>query len=864
LRSVANVALPAWPDAPSHPAAEARAVLETLGRETSDWGVSIGMSRAMQAADRLVPGLAAPYIAWTVFQSLSAAARGDLLRALQTLPATSLMTSEMLRMLADRLDASLPDWMTGSPQHEEIVLVVAALVMLHDLQRQASASPPRTAMGQRVVRWFRQLRSGMNVLGGLRGVMSFRSADARGGILRDPAAVLRVDAGNASHVALEKDPVGFAFPFASQAMRPHGQNDSVVAALGTCLFTGASAHPGTKSRPPPPKSAAKGASRQTSGNKAGRKTAGRRDRARIRIRHRGSHARRHGAQAENDRPPGQEAGGRRPSGSFVDFHVPAKENMAVAHSGNRKKEAPHPVHGTGGRAVPRNDVPAEPADTDIGSFGCRSGTGGLSVDASRPNACRPPPANPGSVTTVPVEAVGWVPACVRFRNADSAIVQVGKTRFISSRPRFCVPAKAQSRFETIFTAPSDASLPSRWMTSLPVQEHLPSEMRQLQIRKYSGLGQLFRNDPKQPTPIGKDAPYSVLTVSLLDDSQLRDRGIPSAWVIPRNTFRLVEHVELGGGTRTYVAYFLNRASPGQKGMKAGFLEVTPHDGGYLVEDDQAGLAFSSDTLDDLVAGIEKISGCRFQMDDHPLPETDDGRPAAALVRTSTLFVNELSTDEGIPPFARQPVNDDLHFLSLVKVDIPGRDTVGTLYHNSFFILGHSLFHVDGEGMLDILHMREATHIADALVLEPRDDRNARFINGCGLGEARPYSVVEIINALEACGMTWAPLREDPDARATLAWASGEQMQPLFSFDDVELRYRDEDGQEGVLWFNLAGETGRNLLVSGTNEPAAQAFALRNDIQMNVRYAADEIIGMLQGKGLAYVPPEQMSSGEFPD
>src|SRR5690606_38531742 len=167
----------------------------------------------------LVPGLALPHTAYALFSSLSAASRGDLSRAMQRLPITSVVPADILRALAGCLDAFLPGWRATAGEHEAIILGIAVLALLHGLQREGPPAYPATAAGRALLRLFGHLRSAVNV------VESLHNSSA-GPV---PQAHRRLDGPVLPHATnASRGPVNpswsVAFPLAGTAMRSNGGN----------------------------------------------------------------------------------------------------------------------------------------------------------------------------------------------------------------------------------------------------------------------------------------------------------------------------------------------------------------------------------------------------------------------------------------------------------------------------------------------------------------------------------------------------------------------------------------------------------------------------------------------------------------
>lgn len=732
--------------------AEAQAVLESLGREALHWGASIAFSRALRAADQLVPGLAFPYTAYALFSSLSAASQGHLSRAMQTLPIASVLPADVLRAFADCLDEYLPDWRLAAPGHEAIILGIAVLALLHGLQREGPPADPATAAGRALLRLFGHLRSVANVLASLRN--SSMSAEP------DPQAKRRLDgpvsphAMNASHGFVDP-PWSVAFPLANSAMRPSDGN-ATLAGNAAWLLPSASAR-GAGAGGPAPKSPVKAASVGAAG-----KGAANRNKSTFKVSRKVTAGNPHASGA--DRSPGEGRPAMRGAADMVGLKSQGqKESTAVA----RPHDAglPHDVRAKSHRAASGKEGPVQPDRSPSPQDGCQPANAG-GIGADDPRAC-----GGHSVDTVPAIQpeirshhipIRLSPACLRFRDPAEAMIQVKKNRFDAMDVRFCVRENDTALFEEVFVpqAPGYADR-IHWMHSLAVHQDLPGASRDIDMLKYSGLGQLHRYAPRRPLPVGSDEIYSVLSMSVLPERQLRRRHIDASQWMERNGFKLLELTELGGRKRIFIAYFLNRATDTCRGAKAGFLEIHADSAGsFRVTDEQAGYVFSSDSLPDLVAGIEKFSGCRFQ----PGPEPSRGRGfdrsmGVPISRAQKLFINEKTTWCGMSDHDVQMVNDDLLFFPMRKIHVKEHGLTVLLYPKSFSLLTRRVIYHDADGRIGTLALSPAEDGQDRYLLQGQEGAPARFAQHVGLREEVPYTLLELIDHLESHGLTWIPIHD---------------------------------------------------------------------------------------------------------
>ncbi len=842
---VGNLPLPVLPAALQN---EVRAVLHGAGSELIHWGTVLGFSRAVQQAERLIPGVSLPYQAYQLFSALSAAGRGQILSALQQLPFSALAPAQMLQVLAASLHQITGGRLPAHGDIAPIVLGLAACALLCASPRSA-VSPPRTASGCALVAGIGWLR----VFAGLHAALPPAVASGRTGAAGRPVALVPLHH-NASGLA-RVGSTGWPAP------------SSLAGWQGPPTWTGASAWPlqgveagaargvkvKVKVKVKPPGPASQGSSgRPGAAAPPGRSRTGS---------HRRWRARPDGRMGSDGRgavdPP---APPWRPQGLAGQQPPHAKESTAVA------KQAI--AHGTkSGHSAMRHNAHPTPATPPAVLRAL------LPTNASTPLAPPDIAAPPAWQDTTPAAVPSAEPlSCLRFHDIDEARLQVGKMRFLPLQPAFCVPPGKRADFMDAFAAaPSPRDAAATWMKTHVVPEDLTAAQRRAGASKYFGLGQIERAEPRDATALGDDALYALMTVSVLNDDQLRRRQVSSAQVLARNSFRLLQHRAPSGLQKTFLVFFINAAASPCRGARVGFLEVTAAaDGEYAVHDEVAGFGLSGSSLDALAEGAQKMSGCLFEATPLPAAGFGEGEETDLALPARHLFVREQSTWCGDERYMSQMLKDDLPFLIARSVHVPGQAEPTILYRNSFSLGTDILVHMDEHGQVGALPLRLSTSVPGKVMLRSPESTVTRRLMGLhDLHDGDQLLLTELIERFERGGMSWIPgdmaatcrqlddieKSEPPIACALMPagtdrLASSPASPPRSSFiwENDEVRYVDHDGTPGTLHFLRRGTSGRNLVLAPENDGVTLDFARRSDLLPHTRYAEDEVLWLLKGEG----------------
>jgi len=309
------------------------------------------------------------------------------------------------------------------------------------------------------------------------------------------------------------------------------------------------------------------------------------------------------------------------------------------------------------------------------------------------------------------------------------------------------------------------------------------------------------------------------------------------------------------------------------------------DGEYAVHDEVAGFGLSGSSLDALLEGAQKMSGCRFEATPLPADGSSGSEEAELAVPARHLFVREQSTWCGNARYMPQVLNDDLPFFIARSVHVPGQAEPTILYRNSFSLGTDTLVHMDQHGQVGALPLQFSTSVPGNVMLRsPESAVTRRLMSLHDLHDGDQYPLLQLIERFERGGMSWIPgdmaaiCRQQDDvemsgpaiACALMPAATDRPPSPpalpprsCFVWEDEEVRYVDHDGTPGTLYFLRSGTSARNLVLAPENDEATLDFARRNDLRPHTRYAEDEVLWLLKGEGFERIRAETSADADDP-
>lgn len=362
--------------------------------------------------------------------------------------------------------------------------------------------------------------------------------------------------------------------------------------------------------------------------------------------------------------------------------------------------------------------------------------------------------------------------------------------------------------------------------------------------------------------VGHHLVYAVVTVALLE-GPVENLLIEHPMSLLRNTFRVMEHVDISGTRHLFIAYLVVRDDLGKSGVAVGFLDVdVDEEGAVSVKDPGRDRIIGAPNLEDLVTGLQDVSGLGFDPGpdarhaDHP-----DTQRRIIPEPASNLWVTEEEQLSWMPPHDRLPYDRTLDFINPVLILQSPHHPEVELYANSFVVTGESLVYVDESRATGVLRFGcPITHQNGSAILHCPTADDSIFASRFDLQEGYAYDLEALARQLEAGGMMRVPAPDSGTDAESLSETTTMAVDPdttpvndalcpaCFTFYDGLLHYVDPHGRQGALRFDREpGDRGRYVL--GDIEHAEdRTFALLNGFERLRRYTEDDIVLWLLGEG----------------
>jgi len=871
LSGVGNSEANGWPAVPPLPVAARQRLM--------DWGTAILWQRALNAADRLVPGITYLGGAYQTWLALSAAGRGHLVDALQHLPLSQLVPASVLEWLREGMANVLPEAVLACADHQDAVLALAACALLHELHAGPSALSD-TRRDHPLARLIQGCRISLNVVRAIGNAPVPSTPNPRG--LRQHIGA-GADVVNASSTD--------AAVVSTALARSHG------------LARVADPHPMSYAQAPVPDAwplpgawARRGKSTATRGSSAGargpKRPGGGVNKRVLTVRRTDPSERRNrlDVNARKDGP-NQMRGVAR--ANAIAAHGQAASAGAGADAGKESMMGPL-THSSSAVFKPKNaeDQRKAAAKIDPTVKPGKVAADGKAPLASVPVCCTAARADAttsdGSVTTEPDTerpAAIMLPRCLRFHGVREATRDVPLLARRGELSRHCVHRRAQALFLELFSASASRfQHAGGWTVTHPILEEMPKQLRTAQMFKIRHP----QSKPGRPLPakkpLGNDQVFSMMSVSLLENVPGADVSEQPSQQLGRNTFRLMEHVDLGGTRHLFIAYLRVLDQDRDGGIKAGAVDVNVGSTGVLsVFDERRDWTISANDLKSLVVGLEQTTGLRYEpAHEAELADATDS-PPVVVERAENLLVAPEEILSWSPPHEALAYNEKLGFFNAVVVTIDGYEPL-ELYPNSFSIVGNDLIYVDGDLSKGTLRFGCPVTQEGARVLRCPVAADATFAQQYGLRPGFAYNLEALGQQLEDSGMIQLPTPRAKAADAgggagdgaeddgsVSAPGSGGQSQPssgqqlcagaqagsgtlprqkplMFRFNDGVLRYTDPHGRSGQLNFDRAPEKKLRYALGDTPDPEDADFARSIGIVRTGRYSQDDINYLFYGEG----------------
>lgn len=301
-----------------------------------------------------------------------------------------------------------------------------------------------------------------------------------------------------------------------------------------------------------------------------------------------------------------------------------------------------------------------------------------------------------------------------------------------------------------------------WMVLHLQPQALASSMDRSNILKYPDLAAMSGNGLMQTEALDTDVLFSAFTLSALPAAELKAQGIEGQRILPRNSFKLVQHRELGGRLHTHLVWFVHRAQADGVAIKGGFLPLHVGPASYKAYDPHTGMVFESDNLLDFIDGLEHVSGTTLRVDaDIPLGLVPRRRTEAdiPLLPLDNLFVI-LEAAQADRPTDAVHCDRNVGFFDAKRFSLPDRGAQGWLYRNSFALKGDRLVFRDKAGHMGTLRLQVTASDTRRYRLLVHHGHDAAFIREHGLHGGADYSARELRDILQNYGLLWLPASDD--------------------------------------------------------------------------------------------------------
>lgn len=479
-----------------------------------------------------------------------------------------------------------------------------------------------------------------------------------------------------------------------------------------------------------------------------------------------------------------------------------------------------------------------------------------------------PPAIPLASAMVPstTAAATTLPVCLRFHDVRQTCAQLRALREQPDVIRYCAHPRDDEPFITMFRFPG-AELPGLGARTIahPILEDIPEVLRSsaiqvLRRQLHPGPAHLSR-----PSVVGHHRLYAVVTIALLDspvDASVETLLTDDPMSLLRNTFRLMEYVDIGGMRHLFIAYLVAQDESGKQGVAAGIVDVEVDDSGRAsLKDPRRNWIIGAPDLEALVTSLEDMSGLVFDPGpDRRHADADMPRPIIPEP-ASNLWAIEEERLSWTPPHARLPYDRSLGFITPVVIPESAHHPAVELYANSFSVRGNSLVYAEDNRSTGVLRFGCPTiQHSSAAIRHCPPGADADFAARFGLQHGYVYNLESLARQLVAGGMVRVP---DPDAEtedtgdtALTTTTTPPDTSPesalrcaaCFTFKQGILDYKDPHGRQGILRFDAVPGHRQQYLLGDIERAEDQEFVLLNGFNRLGRYTEDAIVQWFIGQG----------------
>jgi len=804
-----------------------------MSRELVDWGRQIVAIQAVRWADQQLPGVAWVHDALQLGRAVAAARRGDAMQAVCGVPGTLVLSA-----VGEALIEASPRSREACATQQATVLLIAAAVWATQAREPVRDAP--LSLPQRAV--LVSLR-GIRMLSGVLDALNHRPRSAVRDACASGACIAAAPGSPDALMAADQAAVLAAF-----GSHPPDRADRGGFGMFPLVSARSAGGQGAPARPARPKAPARPARpRKRTGIKISRSR--KLDPA--------------AAAAADDVASGLPA--RRESSAFQIRGAAGNSGAMAGHAQAANADGARESM-TGPLSHSSSAVFKAPDLEDRRRDGAAHSTPTqptLAPARARPGAGTAPAASAAQAVprTVDRPAVA-APHCLRFHDVRQTSSQLRALRGQSALARYCIHPGARERFTNTFRFPG-AVLPGRGALTIahPIRERIPKALRTSAMQILRHPEHATSAHPPQPAVIGPHRVYAVITVAMLDGpigTSLAEHPMS----LLRNTFRLMEHVDIGGTRHLFLAYLVANEQAGSPGIAAGVLDVAVDtDGGVSVRDARRDWTIGAPDLDGLMDVLQDASGLRY--DPGPASRHADPDPLLRIVPepAGNLWVCEEERLSWTPPHDRLPYDRTLGFINPVVIPPTADHAALELYANSFTVSGESLVYADDDRVTGVLRPGcPPTGQSGSAILHCPAPAAPAFARRFGLQADHAYSLEALATQLEAGGMLRVP---DPGiaaaaARGTEATPASDDLDTApaslagcaacFSLHEGLLHYVDPHGQRGTLQFDRTLEQRVRYVLGDIERAQDRAFAFGNGFERLARYTEDEIALWLVGEG----------------
>lgn len=316
-----------------------------------------------------------------------------------------------------------------------------------------------------------------------------------------------------------------------------------------------------------------------------------------------------------------------------------------------------------------------------------------------------------------------------FVNAETTLAMIQASRWRREQLYFNVPVNLSPPFEMYFSFPINSATIHDgdivFFQALCEDSH-PRD------REYHIPGSTIANV------------YSAMTISAVSVKKLKQYHLSKTSILQGNSFKLVEYRGRQEDTNLLLVWYRYRSQT-DGGSSAAITEIMTEKGKYQLTDKNTGYNFSSDNLNDFIAGIERVTGLKFDSE-NPIEHTAGYavRYEIAFNSNRNFFISANDTSQSNSELLDLRINeaDDL----FTSVDAANKKSDDLIYRGCFKFSGDKINYIDLKGIEGELNFR--THPRNPLLLRYDSYGEAEdFLSKKGILRGYFYSKDEISNIL---------------------------------------------------------------------------------------------------------------------